>query len=54
MHFVFYNAFLDCCNPRLLNKADNAMQKYNHLDVIHALWIIKTGDMTTNQAITPC
>ena len=27
LYFVLFNAFLECCNPRLLNKTEIAIQK---------------------------
>ena len=51
MHFVLFNAFLECCNPRLLNKTEIAIQKYNHQDVIHTLLTIKTEDKSTDLII---
>ena len=36
-HFVLSNAFLKCCNPRLLNKTELIIQKYKRRDVIHTL-----------------
>ena len=45
--FAFCNLqyILECCNPRFLNKTEIAIQKYNHLDVIHKLPTVKTEDV---------
>ena len=51
LHFVLCNAFLECYDPRFLNKTDMTIQKYNHQGVIHTLPTVKTGDMSTDQTI---
>ena len=46
---VLYDTFLECCNPRFLNKTEIATQKYNDQEVIYTLPVVKTKDMSTNQ-----